>query len=370
MAGIYIHIPFCYTKCLYCDFYSVIANSERETAFIAALTQEIIARKNEINEEIKTIYFGGGTPNTLTSLQLRDILHSIFEHYSVQNQAEISIELNPYKLDRNYINALKKAEFNRISLGIQSIYDEDLVYLGRKHRGKDVFHCLQEILESDISNYSVDLIFGLHNQESEKSIQGIEKIIAYQPSHFSIYALSVEENTALQELVSKGKRLLLSEDEQEKIYTSISGFLQKKGFNHYEISSYALPGKESKHNSAYWFGETYLGFGPSAHSYHSKARYWNLSDLKMYIQQPLRKEKEELSAKSIFNEKIMLGLRTAAGLYLEELKEYHSPFYRIFEKELIKLIRQAYIVKEDNRIRIPYEHWFRSDYIISSLFIA
>ena len=216
----------------------------------------------------------------------------------------------------------------------------------------------------------MDLIFGFHNQESEKSIQGIEKIIAYQPSHFSIYALSVEENTALQDLVSKGKRLLLSEGEQEKIYTSISKFLRKKGFNHYEISSYAFPGKESKHNSAYWFGESYLGFGPSAHSYHSEARYWNPSDLKMYMQQPLRKEKEELSDKSIFNEKIMLGLRTAAGLYLEELKEYHSTFYRIFEKELIKLIRQAYIVKEDNRIRIPFEHWFRSDYIISSLFIA
>jgi oxygen-independent coproporphyrinogen-3 oxidase len=229
---------------------------------------------------------------------------------------------------------------------------------------------LQEIQHSDIANYSVDLIFGMEKQNLEKIIQGIEKIITYQPTHFSIYALSVEENTALQSLIKKGKRQILTEDRQEKMYKNISNYLQEKGFFHYEISSYALPGKESKHNSAYWFGESYLGFGPSAHSFHNNARYWNLSDLTKYIEHPLQKEKEELTEKSMFNERIMLGLRTAKGLNLDELKLYNSTFYKLFEKELTKIISQGYLVKEGNTARIPYYNWFSSDYIISSLFIA
>jgi len=330
MAGIYVHIPFCKTLCNYCDFYHIISPGDH-SEFIKALLHETKTRQDYTgNDPVSTIYIGGGTPSVLSVKELETILNCLKTWFSIEQDSELTIELNPDDITYNYLKELKKLEFNRISLGVQSWRDEDLKMLNRRHTEAQAEKALQETLDAGFENVSIDLIYGIPGMGLKEWEKNISKTIKYDIKHLSAYHLTIEPGTVFGKMKEKGLIKEIDEEESTAEFNMLLKKTESAGFVQYEISNFSKPGYFSVHNSNYWKQIPYIGLGPSAHSFNGYSRQWNVSDIKKYIKQVTSDEqffeKEELDAKTRFNEYIMTSLRTMWGIDLDYIES-------TFEKE-------------------------------------
>jgi oxygen-independent coproporphyrinogen III oxidase len=337
MAGIYIHIPFCKQKCHYCNFFSV-ASTRWKDAFIDALIKEIEIRKAYLEgETVNTIYLGGGTPSLLHISDIALIIEHLTNHFIIDPQAEITLEANPDDIDEKKAREWKSTPVNRLSIGIQSFFDDDLHYLNRVHDTVQAFRAIEAAREAGFDNLTIDLIYGIPTLTDEKWAKNLEIFFSLNIPHLSAYSLTVEQKTALASLIEKGK--YAPPDEQHSIghFKFLLEQARVHNFIHYEISNFARAGYYSKHNSLYWLGGHYLGLGPSAHSFNGFSRQWNVSNISKYIQlddfQTSVEEKELLTADQQYNEYVMTSLRTVWGCDTVHIlnvfgKDYESYFIR------------------------------------------
>lgn len=369
MSGLYIHIPYCKQRCIYCDFYSS-ATREDKKKYIECLIKEFEQRKSELTQKIETIYFGGGTPSILTKDELSFLLTNILKQSELFNLSEITLEANPENLTFDYLEFLKKnTPINRLSIGIQSFNNQDLKILGRKHSAEEAIKAVKASQELGLDNISIDLMFNLPNMTKEKWLKNLQTAINLNIQHISAYSLTVEEGTMLHTLIDKQKLTLPTEKQQIEQFDLTIEFLTKNGFEHYETSNYAslkvndewlmVNGWRSKHNSSYWNNTPYLGLGASAHSFDGEERSWNISDLKEYISriknnQPLS-EKETLTEKDKYNEYILVGTRIKEGLNPDYIKTNFPTYYTHFQTQAQKLIKEG-LLKQENPIKqeTPY----------------
>ena len=382
MAGVYVHIPFCGQFCTYCNFYSVKGKEYREK-YIKALHKEIEHRKEffkDIGVQPQTIYFGGGTPSVFHPHTLGETLEKIIKAFGI-TPTEVSIEVNPNDITPQYARELRNAGFNRVSMGIQSFIDEHLLWMNRRHKaleGEEAFHNLRN---AGFNNISLDLIFGYNPLTDELWEYNLAKITELSPEHISAYQMSIEPGSALGRLYEKGEYELIPDNLCHNQYSTLQQFLASKGYEQYEISNFAKKDAatgellRSRHNSSYWTKEPYIGLGPAAHSYNGTMRLWNKSSVTGYCRHYLEGAAgnngifgsyEELSAKDIFNESIMLGLRTVAGVDLSTLD--HT-LLREIKGDIAHHCRLGNLVKDGEKIRIPSDKLFVSDGIIRDLFV-
>lgn len=325
MAGIYIHIPFCKQACYYCNFHFSTSLSQQE-AMVNSLLQEITLQKDYLSQEpVQTIYFGGGTPSLLTSAQLTALLSHLRNTFPVTPDAEITLEANPDDLSADKLAELKAAGINRLSIGVQSFHAEDLTWMNRAHNSQQALDCIRQAQELGFQNITIDLIYGGPTLTHEGWEQNVKQAIALGVPHLSCYALTVEPGTALDQFIKKKKMAATDPDKAAQHFEMLMEWLGSAGYEHYEISNFALPGWHSRHNSSYWQGRSYLGLGPSAHSFNGVSRQWNVANNALYIKSiaagSIPFEIESLTTAMQFNEYIMTALRTSAGCNLEWVAE-------------------------------------------------
>ena len=330
MAGVYIHIPFCKKLCHYCDFYHVISTGNN-SAFIDALIREVEIRQDYLSgETVSTIYFGGGTPSVFSVEDLGKILNTLGRLFSIDEQCETTVELNPDDVTPEYLRGLKRLNINRISLGIQSWRDEDLKILNRRHDAKSAGQALENVFDEGFENVTIDLIYGIPGMKLSDWVSNLDISFSYDIKHLSAYHLTIEPGTVFGKWKEKGNFSEIDEEESAQQFNTLIEKAGKAGFIHYEISNFARAGYFSIHNTNYWRQVSYMGLGPSAHSFNGYSRQWNIRDLKRYVtaineNKPFF-EKEELDLKTRFNEYIMTSLRTMWGIDLEYIE-------KVFEKE-------------------------------------
>ncbi len=330
MAGIYVHIPFCKKRCLYCDFFSSTL-LERRKAYVDALLREIAARKEEAGA-IRTIYLGGGTPSTLDAEDIQQILRAI----GTEQATEITMELNPGDATETYLKQIRAACINRLSIGIQSFQDELLTLIGRRHTAAQALSAVSMAQQAGFDNLSIDLMYALPTQTMEQWKADIETALRLNVQHISSYGLMYEEGTALTRQMESGQLQAIDEDTENAMYDYLCERLQEAGFVHYEVSNFALPGYEAQHNSNYWNGTPYVGIGAGAHTYIGVERSWNPDDLETYIRGDFQRASETLTERDCYNERIMLGLRTAKGVAKQDIRADISKYIEaglLHEKE-------------------------------------
>ena len=372
MAGIYIHIPFCRKACHYCNFHFSTSLGKAE-AVVISIIKEISLRSSEINEAVQTIYFGGGTPSILAPEAINKMLDTIKTHYTISSNPEITLEANPDDITAEKARAWKRMGINRFSIGVQSFADENLQWMNRAHDASQSIQCIQTIREAGFDNFSIDLIYGTPGQTQQGWIKDLEKAIEMKIPHLSCYALTVEEGTALHHMIGSGKKEKISADEQAERFEALVQLSSLAGYSHYEISNLALPGKESQHNSAYWEGKSYLGFGPSAHSFSGTKRSWNIADNLKYSQSIeagiLPHEEETLREIDQLNEYIMTSLRSIKGMQKETIKtRWGNDKLQIISTAVEQFIRSGKIISTENSWVLSGEGRFFADGIASSLF--
>lgn len=351
MAGIYIHIPFCKSRCLYCDFFSTTRLPEREQ-YVKAAAAEIGMRTDYLpDKHIKTIYFGGGTPSLLDSTSIAFLLNTIRENYDVDKQAEITLEGNPNDLTKEYLHQLKRIGINRLSIGIQSFDNKQLLRLGRRHTADDALDAIQQAQNAGFENISIDLIYGLPAQTLSELERDIDNALALNIQHLSTYCLTYESGTRLTQLRDAGKIQETNDDTLNSMYETICRRLKEADFEHYEVSNFTRKGYRSQHNSAYWNDTPYLGIGAAAHSYNQKSRQWNPSNMEEYIYQITNHKQvaeiETLSDTDRYNERIMLSLRTAEGIQLNQLTTQEQTYCI---EQARPYITTGKLVHTDNRL--------------------
>ena len=374
MAGIYIHVPFCQSRCAYCDFYSTTLLAHRE-AYVDTVCRELRLRQHELQgEPIKTIYFGGGTPSTLTIEELRRILENIFHLSSFNFQLEeITLEANPDDLTEEYIQGLRTLPISRISLGIQSFHDRILRLVGRRHTAEEAIDAVHRLQEAGLTNISIDLIYGLPGETLDDWAYSLDQAIALGVKHISAYHLTYEEGTRLWRMQEQGLVAPIDEEQSVRSFELLREKLLSAGYEHYEISNFALPGYHSRHNSSYWQGIKYIGIGPGAHSYDGSNRRWNLSSLTDYIATPHEEdvphEVEHLTTDERYDERIITELRTAQGINLAGLKADFGERYHTHCMSCAApyIERGQLIHTEDNRLRLTPESIFISDAVMRDL---
>jgi len=371
MAGIYIHIPFCKQACHYCDFH-FSTSMKKKDEMIAALIQEIHLRKNEINEPVETIYFGGGTPSVLSNEEIDQILVPIFSLFDVIDEPEITLEANPDDLSVERIQQLAVSKINRLSIGVQSFYDEDLQLMNRAHNANEAWNSLVEATKY-FDNISIDLIYGIPNLSMDKWKANVQKALDLGINHISSYALTVEPKTALATLVKNGKIPTPDDGEAHEHFLVLVEMLENAGFVHYELSNFGKPEYFSKNNSAYWLGKKYLGIGPSAHSFDGTHRSWNIANNSIYIhkiqENILPREVEELRIHDRYNEYVMTGLRTIWGVSIERIEtEFGAYFKNYLLKEAQYYINKEQLQLENNILKTTIKGKFFCDGIASELF--
>ena len=373
---IYLHIPFCKQKCSYCNFHFSTSFSLKDE-MLSAIKKEIQLRYNELeNKTLKSLYFGGGTPSVLSGDEIKSLIDEIQKYFSFDNNIEITLESNPDDLNKNFLKELSQTEINRLSIGTQSFYDEDLKLMNRAHNASEAESSIKRAQDFGLVNISIDLIYGSPTSNFEIWKDNLNKTIELQVPHVSSYALTVEPKTALEKWIENGKIRSPEETEQNQEFYYMKDFLKDNGFDHYEISNFGKPGFHSKHNSAYWKSEPYLGIGPSAHSYNGNLeRSWNIANNPIYIknlnQNILPKEKEILTEKDRFNEMIMIGLRTIWGVDLNRINQnFSSEVIDYLNQEIKSKIESGILEIENNYLKIPEKHWFLADGIASDLFIV
>ncbi|MDN3694857.1 radical SAM family heme chaperone HemW [Chryseobacterium tructae] len=373
---IYIHIPFCKQKCSYCNFhFSTSLNFKDE--MLHAMKTEIQLRKDELqNRSLQSLYFGGGTPSILSVDEINSLIDEVLHYFSFEKDIEITLEANPDDLDKNFLKQLSGTPVNRLSIGTQSFFEEDLKLMNRAHTASEAEGSIKRAQDFGFENLSIDLIYGSPTSNLEIWKENLHKTIALEVPHISSYALTVEPKTALDSWIAKGKVKSPKEEEQNKEFYYLSDFLKDHGFEHYEVSNFAKPGFYSRHNSSYWKYQEYLGIGPSAHSYNGfDIRSWNIANNQQYIKKLstklLAKEEEILSKEDQFNEMIMIGLRTIWGVDLKSLKEkFDNRFMEHFQKEIKQKIEEGVLSIENEHLKIPERHWFMADGIASDLFMV
>ena len=373
MAGIYIHIPFCKQRCRYCSFFSS-THEEKKSAYIDALCMELMQRKGYVEHpRIDTIYFGGGTPSALSREDFEKIFRTIHEHYRVYTDAEITLEANPDDLTPEYTTMLRALPFNRLSMGIQSFDDRLLKLLGRRHDTQRAIEAFGNARAAGFSNISIDLMFALPGSTTSSWQHDIESALALKPEHISAYNLTYEEGTSLYRAMQSGSIAPLSEEENLEQFGMLIEQLPQAGYRHYEISNFALPGRESRHNSSYWHDIPYIGCGAAAHSYDGNNRQWNIADIDLYIKgitsgEP-QCEIEILSEEEKYNDAILTRLRTADGLPLDWFKEkFSEKLYRHMVTTIEKHMQRGTLTSGDNgNIRLAREGIFISDAIMRDL---
>lgn len=351
MLSLYIHIPFCHHKCIYCDFYSIAQKYDFDL-YTQTLIKEIENTDNivsNVSKDVSTIYFGGGTPSILSLDNLKQIITCIEKNFDVQSDAEKTLEANPENISLDYAFGLKSLGFNRISLGVQSFDDKDLKLLNRSHNSLMAKQAILTLQQVGFKNISVDLISNLPNTTLSSWKKNLERVFFYKIPHISCYTLMREEGTMLDILLKKEKLQFISEEEQLEQMDFTMDFLAEKGYNHYETSSYAIPGFESKHNTRYWQNGEYIGFGAAAHSFVDNTRFWNESNVKEYVKRinegnfSKKGREEKLSLKDRYNEYVMLRSRLSNGLNSEYVKDNLPEYYSYFLTKLSKIKRDGYL---------------------------
>ena len=323
MAGIYLHIPFCKQACHYCDFHFSV-NQDKKNDLVAALLKEALLRKEELqNETIKTIYFGGGTPSLLSTDALLRIFNTLAENYNLSSLQEVTLEANPDDLTAAYLRELRHTPINRLSIGIQSFREVDLKLMNRAHDAKQALRCVPESADIGFENISIDLIYGIQGLTQADWIKNLNTAFDLPIAHLSSYCLTVEPKTKLAKLVSSGELPAVNDEFAANHFETLIEMTEAAGIPWYEVSNFAKPGMESKHNSSYWANEHYVGLGPGAHSFNGEKRSWNISSNTAYIQQinknVLPSESEVLTSEEKFNEYLLTALRTRKGLLFTEL---------------------------------------------------
>lgn len=374
MAGIYIHIPFCRQKCYYCDFYKTVNTSLTEK-YLSGLKQEAKLRKNYLqNEIVETIYFGGGTPSVLTANELESILNHISENYQLSNQVETTFEANPDDLTPDYLNAIKSAGINRLSIGIQAFQDVHLKKMNRRHNAEQAEEVVKNAVKTGINNISVDLIYGLPDLTERQWSESLERVFNLPVQHLSAYHLTYHEGTAFYTWLKKGTLKELSENESVNQFNILLDSAEKAGFEQYEISNFARDEQYSKHNTAYWLGKKYLGLGPSAHSYDQNTRRWNVSHVERYIHGVETGEEyfeeEKLNVKEHFNEHILTRIRTKWGVSLSFVNQkFGETYHQYLLQQIAKHQKSGFVILKDQTITLSREGLFVSDEIMSDLMI-
>ena len=342
MAGIYIHIPFCKSRCKYCDFFST-THLEKRAQYVAALLEEWRMRAHEVKEPVHTIYIGGGTPSTLAVDSLKLIVDSLLLNVESQEQ-EITMEVNPGDVTAEKAHAWRAIGINRLSIGIQSFDDKLLQLIGRRHTAEQARQAVAVAQAAGFDNISIDLMYALPSQTMEQWQKDVAEALQMGVQHISTYGLIYEEGTVLMTLLDHGVIEAVDEDTEMQMYDYLVGQLAANNFEHYEVSNFALPNRQSRHNSSYWNNTPYIGLGAGAHSYDGQVRQWNISDLDTYIAQAmahqLQPEKEVLSEEQRHTERVMLGLRTNRGIGSDEIDRSKAQPY----------IAQGMLIEKDNRI--------------------
>lgn len=372
MAGIYIHIPFCKQRCNYCDFYKVI-DLKNTGRFTEALCRELTQRSNYLNSaSVHTIYFGGGTPSVLNKTQFKAIFDSIFQNYSVDDNAEITLEANPDDLTPEYLTTLTSLPFNRISIGIQSFNDNELKSVNRRHTASQAIQAVTNARKAGFHNISIDLIYGLPGQSMNQWNTNLQQAFELEPEHISAYGLTYEEGTGLWKQREKG---LVSETPDEvmlQMYRHMILQMSEKGYDAYEISNFAKPEFRSQHNSSYWEMIPYLGAGPSAHSYNGKERHWNISSLAHYmiaIESGTEYfEGEKLTENDSRNDYVMVRLRTREGIYEKDvIQRFGADYFKWLLLQAEKYLQSGHLIHHQNHLFLSPEGIEISNTILSHL---
>ena len=373
MAGIYLHIPFCKKACHYCNFHFSTQTADMQV-FVDTLIQEIVLQKSYIKEPIETIYFGGGTPSLLEEAQLKEILAAIDAHFEKADVIECTLEANPDDMHPSKIAAWKKIGINRLSIGIQSFQASALTWMNRAHTVEQSHAAIQMALDAGIDNLSIDLIYGTPSLSDQALMADLDWIAHYQIKHVSCYALTVEDKTALKKSIEKGQIENIDSEKQARHFEIVCARLKTMGLEHYEISNFAKPGFRSQHNSHYWSGETYLGLGPSAHSFNTISRQWNIANNALYIksiaQGQLNFEIELLTEANRYNEYMMTSLRRIEGFDLDLIAAKFGNRYYEHSIAIINEMEPRNIFNQNgNQYSLKDEAKFLADGIASDFFI-
>ncbi len=375
MAGIYIHIPFCKQICHYCDFHKELL-SEKTNNMLDAMKKEIELQKKYLEGElIETVYFGGGTPSVLTVDQISSLYDAIKKHHQVDSEVEITIEVNPDDLQTDYLKRLRRKGINRISIGIQSFFDEELKILNRRHTSEQSRDAINQSVNAGFENISIDLMYGIPGADSSHWEKSIDITLKQPIQHISAYHLTIEPGTRFATLLKKGQLKLMEEDESVEQFRMLVNKLKEHDYLHYEISNFCKEAFFSKHNTNYWKQKKYLGIGPSAHSFNGNSRQWNVSNNSKYIEGIKRKiipcKKEILDLKTRYNEYILTSLRTMWGADLKYIEETFSKEAKDYCVSLSnRFIDYGMVARKDDSLVLTHQGKFISDNIISELLMV
>lgn len=372
MAGIYLHIPFCKRRCIYCDFFSTTQGGQTDR-YIQTLCKELEQRKEYLEgEDIETIYLGGGTPSQLQEKHFEQIFSTLYIYYPVHPDAEITLEANPDDLNKEYVTMLRHFPFNRLSMGIQTFNDTTLRLLHRRHTAQQTIDAFERCRQAGFANISIDLMYGLPGETLASWKADLEQAIALHPEHISAYHLIYEEGTPLWKLREEHRVSEIDEDLSVSLFSELIHTLKTAGYEHYEISNFCLPGKHSRHNSSYWIGKKYLGCGASAHSYNGISRQWNIASLEKYItgieNHKPDFEKEELDLYTRYNDFIITSLRTMWGMSLTRLKTgFGEKLYDYCIHLATPHLQQHTLQQTGDFLKLTEQGIFISDGIMSDL---
>lgn len=380
MAGIYLHVPFCNSRCIYCGFCSTVSKGLRQK-YIPALKREISERGDffsslyESDRIVKTLYVGGGTPSILPPELLKEAVSAIRETFTIAEEIEFTVEVNPDDITEDYAGSLRKMGVNRVSMGVQSFKDSHLKWMRRRHDSQTAVNAYRILRKAGFDNISLDLIFGFPLMTVGDWEDNLDTIIELNPEHISAYQMGIDPDTPLERMEKSGEFSLPSQEDSERMYKILQSKLKAAGYVQYEVSNFCKPGYHSRHNSSYWNRTPYLGLGPGAHSFIGMAREWNTSDIATWCNLSilLLREGETLSPVDVFNEILMLGLRTAAGVSLDTLRNC-GPQSPLFISDLLPKLSAMesnglIILTPDGTIKIPPGKFFISDGIIRELFV-
>jgi oxygen-independent coproporphyrinogen-3 oxidase len=372
MAGLYIHVPFCKKRCVYCDFFSHTQIRYKDQ-YLSAVVKEMAMRKDYIaGEPLETVYLGGGTPSLLSAADLERVFDAIYRLFPVKENAEITLEANPEDMTPGYVASLRSLPFNRVSMGVQSFNDEDLRFLRRRHTACRAIEAVRLCEESGYGNISIDLMYGLPGQTLAKWKENVKEALRLNIAHLSAYHLTFEKDTLIYRMKDEGRIRPLDEEASLSLFTALTDMLTDAGYLHYEISNFAKPGRISLHNSSYWMGKKYLGIGPSAHSYNVESRQWNVSSLQRYmegIQKGLPYvETEMLNINDKYNEYILTRLRTQWGISLSRIQaDFGESKYLYCKMQAERWVGSGILRIEDDKLVFSKNGWFVSDSVISAL---
>jgi len=372
MAGIYIHIPYCKQACHYCDFHFSV-KQETKDALINSLLKEISLQKNYLGEEdVETIYFGGGTPSLLSDSDLKKIFDSLSHHFSINTNAEITLEANPDDLTLEKISSLNNSPVDRLSIGVQSFFEKDLQWMNRAHNAAQALACIRDVQNAGFRNVTIDLIYGLPDSTNDMWEENLEKAFGLNVQHLSCYCLTIEPRTALAHFIADGKSKPVNEEQAAQQFEMLMKKMKEHNWLHYEISNFASSENFiSQHNSSYWGGKKYLGLGPSAHSFNGTSRQWNVSNNRKYIESIsngiLPFEKEELTEVQKVNEQIMTRLRTIWGLQISDYEFRISDFLR---RRSQSFIEDGHMLMKDDCLILTDRGKLLADKIVLELMIG